>query len=274
MKKKIGLCFSGGGARGAYQIGVAQALDDIGIYKNVSVFSGTSIGAANVAVLASTSIKKVKDIWFNIPKDALRKSKPFLNKLKDEKLNVINSGIYTMDVFDEVLIKSIDNKNIKDKDVFITVSESGDESKGMFELVKSSYSHYIKKDSKVHYIPLKTLTKDETFKAVKASCSIPVVFPAITNEDKKYYDGGIFDNTPIKPLIEEGCEIVIVVGISFLDTTKIAKKKYPDVIFHQIKHKGNLGGVLDFNSKHSKQIYDYGYEDTIAYFKNKDINEK
>ncbi len=272
MKKKIGLCFSGGGARGAYQIGVAQALEDIGIYKNISVFSGTSIGAANVAVLASTSINKAKNIWFNIPKKALIKSKPFLNKLKEEKLNALSSGIFTMDTFDEILINNINHKNIKNKDVFVTVSESGDEAKGLFELVKSSYSHFIKKDTKVLYIPLKELNKDEIMKVVKASCSIPVVFPAVKNENKKYYDGGIFDNTPIKPLIEKSCNEIIIVGISFFLSSKITMKKYPNVTFHEIKHKGYLGGVLDFSSKHSKQIYDFGYEDTIAYFENKAIN--
>ena len=214
MSKKIGLCFSGGGARGAYQIGAAQALEDLGIYENISAFSGTSIGAANVTMIVSASIKKARDIWFNIPKNALSSPVPLKDRLKTERLKVLEKGIYTMDIFNNIMIESVNHDILEEKDVFITVSESGDVSKGIFELFKSTYSHFIKKDSKVIYVPLKGLNKTDRLKAVTASCSIPVVFPAVTNENKKYYDGGVFDNTPIRPLVDAGCNEIIIVGIS------------------------------------------------------------
>ena len=44
---KIGLVLAGGGARGAYQIGVWKALIELGIDKYIKVVSGTSIGAVN-----------------------------------------------------------------------------------------------------------------------------------------------------------------------------------------------------------------------------------
>jgi NTE family protein len=59
---KLGLCFTGGGAKGAYQIGAAQALSELGLLEKVQVFSGTSIGAANVSVLASSSVEKTRDV--------------------------------------------------------------------------------------------------------------------------------------------------------------------------------------------------------------------
>ena len=154
MEKKIGLCFTGGGARGAYQIGAAQALSDLGIYENISAFSGTSIGAANVVVMTSTSIEQARDIWFNIPEDALRLQEPIVQKIKREKFKAIENGLYTMETFNKIMIEIIDYKVLKEKDVFVTVSESGDMEKSFFELFKSSYKHYIKKDSKVLYLPL------------------------------------------------------------------------------------------------------------------------
>ena len=267
MENKIGLCFTGGGARGAYQIGAAQALSDLGIYDNISAFSGTSIGAANVAVMASTSIDKAREIWFNIPEDALKLKEPIVRRIKREKFSTFDNGIYTMETFNRIMIDVINYDELKEKDVFVTVSESGDMAKGVLELFKSSYKHYIKKDSKVLYVPLKELDKDDQIKAVTASCSIPVVFPAVTGNDKKYYDGGVFDNTPIRPLVDFGCNEIIVIGISFFAFELIQSEKFTDIKIHQIKGKKKMGGVLDFSSKHSREIYKFGYHDTLTYFK-------
>src|SRR5438874_12297265 len=44
----IGLVLAGGGAKGAYQIGVLRALDEAGI--RPAIISGTSIGAFNAAL--------------------------------------------------------------------------------------------------------------------------------------------------------------------------------------------------------------------------------
>jgi len=267
MENKIGLCFTGGGARGAYQIGAAQALSDLGIYENISAFSGSSIGAANVAIMASTSIEKAREIWFNIPKDALKMREALVTRLKREKLSTFDNGLYTMETLNRIMIDLIDYDVLLKKDVFVTVSESGDMTKGLLELFRSSYKHYIKKDSKVLYVPLKELDKGDQIKAVTASCSIPVVFPGVTGNDKKYYDGGVFDNTPVRPLIDFGCNEVIVIGISFFAFELIQSEKFPNVKIHQIKGRKKMGGVLDFSSKHSKEIYKYGYEDTLKYFR-------
>ena len=80
---KLGLCLSGGGARGAYQIGACMALKETGILDKIEVFSGTSIGAANAALLATNKIETVKDIWFKMPEETIIKTehlfKRFLN---------------------------------------------------------------------------------------------------------------------------------------------------------------------------------------------------
>jgi NTE family protein len=54
MKGKIGLVFSGGGGKGAYEIGVWKAFKEYGIDKYVCAVSGTSVGALNAALFATT----------------------------------------------------------------------------------------------------------------------------------------------------------------------------------------------------------------------------
>ena len=66
---KIGMVFSGGGHRGAFQVGILKALSQIGI--EPSVIAGTSIGALNGAIVASSSsmldaVEKLESLWLRL----------------------------------------------------------------------------------------------------------------------------------------------------------------------------------------------------------------
>ena len=49
----LGLVLSGGGAKGAYEVGVWSVLHEVGLTKDIVTISGTSIGAVNAALFAS-----------------------------------------------------------------------------------------------------------------------------------------------------------------------------------------------------------------------------
>ena len=49
--KKIGIALSGGGARGAYQIGVWKALKEHGIDTKISAYAGASVGSLNAFLI-------------------------------------------------------------------------------------------------------------------------------------------------------------------------------------------------------------------------------
>ena len=268
--EKLGLCLSGGGAKGAYQIGAVQALIDLGIYKKIKAFSGTSIGAANVSMLCSASIDEVRRMWFNIPENPLKEKNADKKKIQD-MLHVFQNGLFSMDALDETLKGILNVERIKEKEVFVTASDVGDVNRGFIEFIKSTYNHYTKKDSQVVYIPLNQLNIDEILRAVKASCAIPLVFPGIISEDKKYYDGGLFDSTPIHPLKEVGCDTIILINIALKIKINNTKNKFSDLRIHEIKPSKNVGNVLDFTSEHSKIIYEMGYKDTIEYFQKNPI---
>ena len=50
-KMRIGLVLSGGGAKGAYEVGAIRALYDLDLGDKLKYVSGTSAGALNAAVL-------------------------------------------------------------------------------------------------------------------------------------------------------------------------------------------------------------------------------
>jgi NTE family protein len=265
--KKIGICLSGGGARGAYQIGALKALEELGILQKASAFSGTSIGAVNVIFIATGAMDVAKEIWFNVPENPLGDNPSIVKTLRDQKLKVIDSGLFSIKKLNQLLDENIDFELLKNQDVFIAIADTGDSDKGIIDLLKSTFSHYIQKDSQVQYIPLKELNKDLQIDTVVASCSIPIVFSPVVTNSRKYRDGGYFDNTPIKPLIDFGCDEIICITISMLSSIRSIKQKYKNVKIHEIKATRRLGKVLDFSSEHSKRIYEYGYDDVMHYFR-------
>lgn len=59
-----GLVLAGGGARGAYEVGVWQTLCELGMTNRIRVISGTSVGALNAALFASVKDPvRCAEIW-------------------------------------------------------------------------------------------------------------------------------------------------------------------------------------------------------------------
>jgi predicted acylesterase/phospholipase RssA len=63
--KKVGISFSGGGVRGALQVGALLAMEEAGVLDNVIAYAGTSIGSLNAVMANSYSPKEIRSIWLN-----------------------------------------------------------------------------------------------------------------------------------------------------------------------------------------------------------------
>src|SRR6056297_2771715 len=59
-----GLVLEGGGARGSYEIGVFQAIEELGI--PIKAVTGTSVGALNGAFFAQRRLKEAYDLWYHM----------------------------------------------------------------------------------------------------------------------------------------------------------------------------------------------------------------
>lgn len=86
---------------------------------------------------------------------------------------------------------------------------------------------------------------DESFDAFCATCALPVAFPAIEINGRKYYDGGLSNPIPIHKVLEDGNQKVLIVltrpkgfrkecGRSDRMAARMVEKKYP-VIAHQLR---------------------------------------
>ena len=61
---KVAIVLSGGGSRGAYQIGVWKALKKLRIKYNI--VTGTSVGALNGVLMTQKNYKKAYKLWSNM----------------------------------------------------------------------------------------------------------------------------------------------------------------------------------------------------------------
>lgn len=266
----LGLCLSGGGARGAYQIGVCMALEEAGIFERIEVISGTSIGAVNAAMLGCLPVEKVKNIWYSIPNEVLHKTENFFKRAYKENTKFLRNGFYDLSVLRKVIKDNIDFEVLKKNRVFITLSDCGVEDGGISAIIKSTYRHYVKQRKQAVYSKLWEHSRSEILQQVVASCSIPLVFPIAKIDGKQYVDGGLYDNVPVKPLVDYGCDEIIVIHLDKIPYHYI--KKYPNVSFHVFKSSKPLGMILKFDEEQSIKRFIIGYQDGLNYLA-KNVNQ-
>lgn len=261
---KLGLCLAGGGARGAYQIGVAKRLEELCILSQISAFAGTSIGSVNAVLLATRNVDEALTLWKDIDPSEIHTAESLFKRVMSEKIKIIDNGLFSIEALRGRLWREIDFGQARSKEVYVTVSDSGKAEDSFLGLFKSTYRHFVKKDSQAVYALLSDHNDEDIVDIIMASCSIPIIFPAVTINNRKYYDGGVYDNVPIEPLVQAGCDTIIICSLHLFHFYDLSK--YPGVRFIEIRHPHSLGGVLNFDPNHAETCFRLGYEDAKLYF--------
>ena len=277
--KKLGIVLAGGGAKGAYQIGVWEFLKQIGLDKYISCFSGASVGALNSVLMAASDLETAKKIWIedNIKNKILPfdKEEFFKSVLKEiprfrsnplgwtinRLITIYEKGLFTRDGLKEIISK-IDLTKIysKGNPVFVAIT-------------KTNF-----KD--VRYRDLYTMDQADIEDALLASSALPIVYPVANVTNSRYRDGGIKDNVPVKPIEENNATDIIVI---YLDNSEKEVRKSETCELYNISPKASLAsgkrpwfipkdvykfirGTLDFDQKHLQQLYNQGYSDCKIYY--------
>lgn len=263
---KIGLVLSGGGGKGAYELGVFQALEELGIDKYIDVFSGTSVGAINAVLFAQDDIEAAKGLWEEVTMEKLApisKSELFkkgielligskcMNIAKRYITQRLEEGLAPKDGAREVIDKYLDISRIKErgKICYAACTELPDLLPKYFRL--NDYDDEMAKEM------------------IIASASLPRIYDCSEILGSKYIDGGVVDNTPIQPVYGEGCDIIIVVPLS--KDVKIDKSLYPNTMIVELCPKNLeesiIKGTLNLDSDSKKMRIKQGYDDTIILLK-------
>lgn len=177
---KRALVLSGGGSRGAYQVGVLKALLKLNLIKEYDMFCGVSVGALNSSFLGTyenfaEGVSDLEKIWLNLETRDIYK-KWFLWPLSILwKPSVYNSSPLEDWVYD--VLEGYDI--VKPVTVGATSLKTGE-----YTTVRHTHSDFIP--------------------AVIASASYPGFFKPFIVNDEYSIDGGVRNVTPLKAAIEAG----------------------------------------------------------------------
>ncbi len=205
------LVLQGGGALGAYQAGVYQALHESGIEPDWVI--GTSIGAINASLIAGNEpahrLERLREFWsrveYNLTANAvaalpgggpIARLMTMTNGLSDFfvpnpaallgsawPIGAESAAFYSTTPLRRTLTELVDFDRINRRETRISVGAA---------CVCTSEMRYF--DS-----------RDIEFRIehVLASGAMPPAFPAVRIDDQLYWDGGILSNTPMETIFDD-----------------------------------------------------------------------
>ena len=231
---KLGLVLAGGGGKGSYEIGVWKYLREIGLDTQISVISGTSVGGLNAFLIGYGDYDLAERLWLTEVEDRI---------LDTESQSHRNDAVFSR----EGLLQIIDENIRFDRTQ---------------EMPKIYVTCYNSKEKQADYIRLNGLKDTEIKHYLLATSAIPVVFQKESINGNAYYDGGLMDNVPLRPLLDEGCTHALIISLNKAD--KIDYSGY-DIKSVVIRPSCNLGsfvkGTLDFSSERTQIRIQLGYND-------------
>lgn len=259
---KVGLVLSGGGSRGAYQIGVWQALLELGI--KIDLVAGTSVGAINGAIICQGGFDIAVSLWKEVETHMVFDLKESKRTLKKSDFNIDIGGI------------PLDQLNQYAKEI---ITNGGADVSGLKELLNTHIDENLIRESdlefglvtveypamKPYYMQKKDIPQGQLIDYILASASC---FPAIKTYEigeKQFIDGAYSDNLPINFALEMGADSIIAVDLETIGIMQKNKLNNSDKLI-TISSPWDLGNFLVFNKTNSSRIMRLGYLDTFKIF--------
>lgn len=210
---QVVLVFQGGGALGAYQLGVYEAMRESGIEPDWVI--GTSIGAINAALIVGNPVeyrvRQLSTFWSSVTKqsslDAAMTIWTNLGKTL-ANLTTISHGIagffqpnpaswlgvlaplgldhasyYLMTPLRETLNELVDFDVLNSGHPRITVSA--------VNVCTGTMRYFDSRDQRL------------SVEHIMSSGALPPAFPAVRVDGEPYWDGGIYSNTPIEAVLDD-----------------------------------------------------------------------
>lgn len=250
MKRAIVL--SGGGSRGAYQIGFWKAIRELDI--SYDIVTGTSIGALNGVFMAQGDYSSAFKLWYfmNYDKVIDESIKGSFDTLKGKKEVIMKyaKGALKGGLSVPALEKTI-RDNFKPDLFFNSPVDYG------LVTMKVPSMQMVK-------VTKKNLTAENLPDYLLASAACFPAFKLKNINDEMYVDGGYLDNLPIDLALEMGADEVVAVYLKAAGRVrKIPKTNVPIKV---ISPRNDIGNFLVMEKHRARRGIKYGYNDTMKAF--------
>ncbi len=307
--QSVGVVMSGGGAKGLYHIGMLEALEENGI--PIDYVAGTSMGSIVAGLYAAGySPAEMREIvtsgeiekWISGKIDSSYgayyrqyRSIPTLFSLRLDTKSFtpineeVSGSLSSKDVEQSTSEAKANNFSIKPSlylpgsiisstQVDLTLSKlftpASIKANGDFNSLMIPFL-CVASDMRNHQAVV--LDKGDLGEAIRASMAIPIAFKPIERDSMVLYDGGIYDNFPWEPLLENHEPDIMIGSICTEGNTELTQKSnLIDQILAIAMQKSNYDlpegnitiqrnvpvGMLEFDN--GDWIINLGYEDTMA----------
>lgn len=207
----IGLVLSGGGARGAAHIGVLRVLEELEV--PIDCVAGTSMGAIVGGLYAAgwppDDIERelLAIDWAELFRgEAPRRSLSFRRKEDDLRYIDFSAGLRGGKIVfpHGAAASSVLDFLLRSKTLSVAGIEDFDRLPIPFRAVAAD----LMTGEEV------VLDRGELSRAIRASISIPGVFPPVEIGERLLVDGGVLNNLPVEPAQAMGAEVILAIDIS------------------------------------------------------------
>jgi len=228
----LGLVLPGGGARGAYQVGVLKALAELLPPRTPSPFrviSGTSAGAINSVVLASraklfrSAVADMELVWSHFRSEQVYRSDPW-TMLKTSLhwfVSLVTGGTLLRpppSLLDNAPLRDLLCQNVRLENIQRSIDQ------GHLDAVAVTAAGYDSARSISFFqgtddclpwdrVRRKGRAADIQLDYLMASVAVPMVFPPVQIGYEYFGDGAMRHATPLSPAVRLGADRILVVGV-------------------------------------------------------------
>lgn len=255
---RVGLVLSGGGARGAYEVGVLRYVrEQLPIPTPFHVITGSSVGAINGSYIAATCERPraqgraLARVWNEIKLDEVyrfgwEQMRTLPQVLFGRDLPKLTHGSSVGGLVDAQLMQKVVRdlipwqgitENLHQRYLHAFACSATELATGVTTVFVQTRDGAIGEWPRLpgqEIVPT-VITAAHTL----ASAAIPVLFPAVRVGDQFYVDGSLRQNTPIRPAMHLGADRLLVVGLRHDKETQTAQDRareeastiYPNAVF-------------------------------------------
>ncbi len=239
--RRVGFVLSGGGARGAYQVGALRALYvyDPTLFADLKIILGSSVGAINGLILGAClntsvdfALEKLSTLWLERTYRNTFLGSPtrsFFTAIQVAVIQYLNPGPSKSDrsIFDPSPLRAaVEHAIAEQGGVRISADASGLDTVGIMTTVEgktrrpllfAASRNRIDEQMAGASFEVRYVNELNSMHAF-ASAALPSVLPPVsidTEEGKiRLVDGGISQNIPVDPAVRFGADQIIILDIS------------------------------------------------------------